>query len=79
MKSIDQKNHHKIPLNPPLPVCDRKKITKGGTPISSLWQREVGRDFTRKFQTAKLKLQNLFPFKTFSSSVDSEVPVLEGA
>jgi hypothetical protein len=29
---MDQKNHHQIPLNPPLPVCDRKKITKGGKP-----------------------------------------------
>jgi hypothetical protein len=29
-ESIDQKNPHKIPLNPPLPVYDRKKITKGG-------------------------------------------------
>jgi hypothetical protein len=25
-----RRNHHKIPLNPPLPVCDRRKITKGG-------------------------------------------------
>jgi len=38
--------HHKIPLNPPL--------LKGETPIASLWQREVGRDLTRKFFTAKV-------------------------
>jgi len=38
---MDQKNHHKIPLNPPLPVFDREKITKGGTPFASLWQ--IGR------------------------------------
>jgi len=34
---MDQKNHHKIPLNPPLPVYDRERITKGGTPFASLW------------------------------------------
>lgn len=28
-ESIDQKNPHKIPLNPLLPVYDRNKITKG--------------------------------------------------
>jgi len=27
---MDQKNHHKIPLNPPLPALGREKITKGG-------------------------------------------------
>ncbi|MGZ3558956.1 MAG: TlpA disulfide reductase family protein, partial [Thermodesulfobacteriota bacterium] len=42
---IDPKNHHKIPLSPPLP--------KGETPVSSLWQREVGRDFRNRFQTAQ--------------------------
>jgi hypothetical protein len=29
---MDQKNHHQIPLNPPLPVYDREKIAKGGKP-----------------------------------------------
>jgi hypothetical protein len=36
-KSIDQKNHRKSPL----PVFDRKKITKGENPC--------GRDFAWKF------------------------------
>jgi hypothetical protein len=36
-----------IPIHPPL--------SKGGKPLSSLWKREVGRDFTKTFQTAKLK------------------------
>jgi hypothetical protein len=46
-------------------MSDRKKITKGGNPYllplaagqEGLWpggQREVGRDFTRKFQTPKV-------------------------
>ncbi len=36
-----------------LPVYDRKKVTKGETPLSSLCQREVGRDFTRNFKQLK--------------------------
>jgi hypothetical protein len=35
--------------NPP-----KSPFSKGGYFFSSLWQREVERDFTRKFQTAKV-------------------------
>jgi len=42
------------PLNLPLPVYDRERITKGVIPFASLWQREVRRDFIKFFQTAKV-------------------------
>jgi len=59
---MDQKNLHKIPsvssrndLNSPLPRFLRgKRLPKGGTLFASLWQREVGRDFLKFFQTAKV-------------------------
>jgi hypothetical protein len=47
----------KSPSIPLLPVFDRKKITKGEANISSLWKREVGRDF----QSAKVLSNRCIP------------------
>jgi len=75
---IDQKNHHKIPLNPPLPAFGREKITKGGNPYllplvsdpeRSLTRRAKGgrEGFYKDFQTAKVlpNFLNFYLFWTF--------------
>ena len=54
--------HYKIPLNPPFP--------KGEMLVSSLWQREVGRDFTRKFQTTKLIAHYKFQCPIFNGQFE---------
>jgi len=62
---MDQKNHHKIPLNPPLPLFSTGIKRPKGELLASLWQREVGRDFIKLFQTAKM-LQKIYILTPFS-------------
>jgi len=42
---------------------------KGGIPFTSLWQREVGKDFIKFFQTAKVLRISKFNFWWISSPI----------